>query len=105
MNRLSGLCIILPLCVMVTGWAGLRGGWESAAYIDGTAPAAPQRQRSAERPELNIPGLNLHVDIDNRLQTYDRQIFFGVPLFADPTNLHPKNNRPGKTRVFVGVTR
>ncbi|PTR16027.1 hypothetical protein C8R31_10241 [Nitrosospira sp. Nsp2] len=104
MNRLSGLCIILPLCVIVTGCAGFRGGWESAAYFDGTAPVAPQRQRSTEGPELNLPGLNLHVGIDNRLQTYDTQIFFGLPLSVDPRNLYPKNYRPGKTRVFVDVT-
>jgi hypothetical protein len=48
--------------------------------------------------------LKLHVSIDNRLQTYDTQIFFGLPLSVDPRNMYPKNHQPGKTRVFVNVT-
>jgi hypothetical protein len=57
-----------------------------------------------EGPELSLPGLKLRVSIDNRLQTYDSRIFFGLPLSADPRTVYLKNHRPGKTRVFVNVT-
>ena len=59
---------------------------------------------SRRNPELSLPGLKLHVSIDNRLQTYDTQIFFGLPLSVDPRNAYPKNHQRGKTRVFVNVT-
>ena len=94
----------MTLCTTAAGCAGFRGGWESVAYTDRIASTTPGRQHSGEGRELNLPGVKLHVSMDNRLQTYDTQIFFGLPLSVDPRNLYPKNHRPGKTRVFVNVT-
>jgi hypothetical protein len=105
MNRLLQNCVVLTLSVLVvTGCAGFRSGWESVAYTDGFASAPPQRQRSTDGPELSLPGLKLHVSIDNRLQTYDSRIFFGLPLSVDPRTIYLKNHPSGKTRVFVNVT-
>ena len=104
MNRLSRLCVILALCTTATGCAGFRGGWDSAAYLDGKAAPVRDSESPSEASELSFPGLKLHVSIDNRLQTYDTQIFFGLPLSVDPRNAYPKNHRQGKTRVFVNVT-
>jgi hypothetical protein len=104
MNRLSRLCVIVALCTTAAGCAGFRGGWESVAYTDRIASTTPQGRHSAQGPELSLPGLKLHVSIDNRLQTYDTQFFFGLPLSVDPRNVYPKNHQRGKTRVFVNVT-
>jgi hypothetical protein len=105
--------IILMACATAIGCAGFRGGWESAAYV-GDAPAAAsagseagqgkQERRGAGDAELTLPGLKLQVGIDNRLRTYDTQIFLGLPLSVDPRQVYPKNHQPGKTRVFVSVT-
>ena len=104
MNRLSRLCVILTLCTTSVGCAGFRGGWDSAAYLDGKTAPVRDSEPSSEALELSFPGLKLHLSIDNRLQTYDTQIFFGLPLSVDPRNVYPKNHQPGKTRVFVNVT-
>jgi hypothetical protein len=104
MNRLSRLCVILTLCTIAAGCAGFRGGWESVAYTRRIASTTPRSQHSGGERELNLPGVKLNVSIDNRLQTYDTQIFFGLPLSIDPRNVYPKNLHPGKTRVFVNVT-
>ncbi|HVW64622.1 MAG TPA: hypothetical protein VHB01_06365 [Nitrosospira sp.] len=96
--------IALMLCAITVGCAGFRGGWESAAYV-GDAPAAehagPESGKGAGKAELALPGLKLQVSLDNRLRTYDTQIFFGLPLSVDPRHAYPKNHRPGGTRVFV----
>jgi hypothetical protein len=56
-------------------------------------------------PELSVPGLKLHVAIDNQLRTHDTQVYlFILPLSVDPRNVYTKNVEPGKTRVFVTVT-
>lgn len=95
--------IILVACAMATGCAGFRGGWESAAYV-GDAPAAAHAEPQPGKVELALPGLKLQVSMDNRLRTYDTQVFFGLPLSVDPRHVYPKNHQPGKTRVFVNVT-
>jgi len=89
--------------------AGYRGGWESVAYLGDTPPAAladsSAQDRARNLPELRVPGLTLQVTIDNRLRTYDTQVyFFALPLSVDPRNVYPKNIQPGKTRVFVTAT-
>lgn len=82
---------------LLAGCAGYRGGWESAPYIGDAPPAEAQ--------ELALPGLKLHVELDNRLRTYDTQVYlFALPLSVDPRQVYTQNHRPGKTRVFVTVT-
>jgi hypothetical protein len=99
--------IALMSCAATIGCAGFRGGWESAAYLGdraGDAPPAPYAGSKAGEVELALPGLKLLVSMDNRLRTYDTQIFFGLPLSVDPRHVYPRNHQPGKTRVFVTVT-
>lgn len=98
---------LLLALALLSGCAGYRGGWESLAYIGHSPPAnATQIAReSAIRPPLALPGLTLEVALDNRLRTYDTQVYlFALPLGIDPRNVYDKNNDPSKTRVFVYVT-
>jgi hypothetical protein len=93
------------LFATVTGCAGFRGGWESVPYV-GDSPSSESLVRSrslpeAGRQELNLPGVKLHVSIDNQLRTYDTQIILGLPLSIDPRSVYPKNHKSGRTRVFV----
>jgi len=80
---------------ILAGCAGYRGGWESVPYVGDAPPAR----------ELALPGLKLAVQIDNRLRTYDTQVYlFVLPLSVDPREVYTQNHQPGKTRVFVSVT-
>lgn len=100
---------LLSLALLVTACAGFRGGWESAAYI-GEAPPAGLAERLAKTvprrpPELEVGGLKLRVSIDNRVRTYDTQVYlFALPLSIDPRRAYSGVQPPGTTRVFVHVT-
>lgn len=101
-----GLTLLLAV-LGLSGCAGYRGGWESFAYIGSTPPAAlpPAVQGTALRPPLELPGLKLEVALDNRLRTYDTQVYlFALPLGVDLQDRFHKNVEPGKTRLFVYVT-
>lgn len=108
MKRALGYFPLLLLAVaLLSGCAGYRGGWESFAYVGQSPPAnaAEIARESAIRPPLALPGLKLEVALDNRLRTYDTQVYlFALPLGIDPRNVYDKNNDPNKTRVFVYVT-
>jgi hypothetical protein len=99
---------LLPLCALLLGCAGFRGGWQSVAYVGDTPPAAGTEARSpselADLSVLELPGARLQVSIDNQLRTRDTQIYLGVPLSVNPRRTYPQNHVPGKTRVFVSVT-
>lgn len=91
----------------VAGCAGFRGGWESLPYVGATAPTAlPDAVRgTAVRLPLELPGLKLEVALDNRLRTYDTQVYlFALPLSVDLTNELHRSNDPKKTRLRVYVT-
>lgn len=96
------------LALAVAGCAGFRGGWQSVAYVGEVPPAvaaADEAGSATARPPLALPGLTLEVTLDNQLRTYDNQVMlFVVPMSVDPREAYPKNNVPGKTRVFVTVT-
>lgn len=100
--------LALPLVLLsLAGCAGYRGGWESFPYIGPTAPAAlPESVRgTAIRPPLELPGLKLEVSLDNRLRTYDTQVYlYALLLGVDLSNAYHRNNDPSKTRLFVYVT-
>jgi hypothetical protein len=105
LHRLRYFVILMP-CAFLLGCAGFRGGWESVAYVDeasSTASSESQASLTVDKPGLDLPGVKLQVSIDNQLRTYDTQIIFGLPLSVDPRNVYPKNQVPGKTRVFVTV--
>jgi hypothetical protein len=108
--RPSGRWSVAALLLLaVAACAGYRGGWQSVAYIGDPLTAVanePAARASSElRPILNVPGLQLQVEIDNQSRTYDAQVYlYVVPLSVDPREAYPKNNAPGKTRVFVTVT-
>jgi hypothetical protein len=97
------------LMLTVPGCAGFRGGWDSAAYI-GNIPAVPssaagRAPASADGGPLTLPGLKLAVSLDNRLRTYDVQVYLYVlPLWIDPRTVYANNIAPGTTRVYVTVT-
>lgn len=92
---------------LTAGCAGFRGGWASLPYV-GDAPPAPADAMSPydlRAHALALPGLRLQVSIDNRLRSYDTQVwFFALPVSVDPRNVHTDNHRPGTTRVFVSAT-
>lgn len=104
--RLLALWFLLSV---LAACAGFRGGWESVAYV-GDAPPAGLAETLAKAvprqpPELDLGGLKLRVSIDNRLRTYDTQVYlFALPLSVDPRRVHSGEQRSGTTRVFVHVT-
>lgn len=106
--RLFLLWALIAAGATATGCAGYRGGWESVAYIGDVPPASAGNGVSsdtARRSTLDVPGLKMTVGIDNQLRTYDTQVYlFALPLSIDPRKVYPKNNEPGKTRVYVTVT-
>lgn len=106
-SRLQTSFVVLLLLLMLGGCAGFRGGWESLPYIGSVAPTAlPESvQGTLVRPPLELPGLKLDIALDNRLRTYDTQVYlFVLPLTGDLSNTYDKNNDPRKTRLFVYVT-
>jgi len=105
-HRMRGL-VLLALLLAVASCAGYRGGWRSVAYLGDTppAPAADPIPAAPARTTLHVPGLQLDVELDNELRTYDTQVYlFALPLSVDPRKVYPKNHEPGRTRVFVTVT-
>lgn len=97
------------LLAVVAGCAGYRGGWKSVAYIGNTPPEPTADDGAASsasaRSMLRVPGLRLEIALDNQLRTYDTQVYlFALPLSVDPREVYPRNNREGKTRLFVTVT-
>jgi len=109
MYSLHRLFLVWTLVLVgAAGCAGYRGGWESVAYIGDVPPtpagdAAPSN--SARPSNLDVPGLQMTVGIDNQLRTYDTHVYlFALPLSIDPRKVYPKNHEPGKTRVYVTVT-
>lgn len=103
------LALLALGCLLVTGCAGFRGGWESVAYLGDTPPALPESpsffEETQNPPALELPGLRLQVTLDNQLRTYDTQLYlFVLPLYIDPRERYWKNHSPGKTRVFITVT-
>lgn len=106
-GRIRNLVVALLVLLTLGGCAGFRGGWESLPYIGPAAPTAlPEAlQGTSVRPPLELPGLKLDIALDNRLRTYDTQVYFFVlPLTGDLRDTFDKNNDPRKTRLFVSVT-
>lgn len=99
---------LLFACTSIASCAGYRGGWESFAYIGDTPPAAPPEARTpyeaSVRNSLAVPGLRLHVTINNQLQTHDTQLYlYVIPLPGNPGG-DSQQSEPGKTRVSIRVT-
>ena len=100
---------VLMGLLLVAGCAGFRGGVESLAYLGDSPPELPADPLPLNelrgRAALRVPGAQLQVTIDNRLRTYDTQVYlYALPLSIDPRNVYAQNNAPGKTRVFVNIT-
>ena len=81
----------------------------AAGLRHGTGCGVGQRQLNDEARSLIAPialGPDFTaVQIDNRLRTYDTQVYlFVLPLSVDPREVYTQNHQPGKTRVFVSVT-
>lgn len=102
------LLVAVPLFLLLSACAGFRGGWESVSYV-GEPPAAVPVSRtayeSANRPPIQVPGLTLKVEIDNRVRTRDTQvILFALPVSFDPREVQTSVATPGRTRVRITVT-
>jgi len=98
-----GVCLCLAAC------AGYRGGWESVPYI-GDPPRALQEYRTPfeahQRAEIELPGLNLGVGINNRTRTYDTQVYlYALPLSIDPRNVQVEAVESGKTRITLRISK
>lgn len=95
------LATLAVWATLLSGCAGFRGGVESAAYIPDTEESVDILSRKFFR----LPGLDLHVQLDNRLQRRDVQvILFVVPVMIDLKDRFIDNNRPLRTRAHVTVT-
>jgi hypothetical protein len=104
----TAIWLTLLACTLA-GCAGYRGGWESVAYIGDAPPSPIEPATSAyernQRPPLGLPGMSLHVSIDNRVRDYDTQVWlFAVPVKVDPRNVPTSVATRGKTRVRLAIT-
>jgi len=104
MRRAHQLHLGWVLMLTVSGCAGYRGGWESAAYIGSmqAAPSAAAGRAPATRDHrpLTLPGLELEVSLDNRLRTYDVQVYLYVlPLSIDPDPSTPTPRSQARPRL------
>ncbi|MFD1691049.1 hypothetical protein ACFSHR_04385 [Azotobacter chroococcum] len=70
------LALLALGCLLVTGCAGFRGGWESVAYLGDTPPALRESpsffEETQNPPALELPSLRLQVTLDNQLRTGTR---------------------------------
>lgn len=99
---------LLTLAAVSTGCAGYRGGWESVPYLGETPPVRSGSRTPYEArklSEITLPGMTLGVSINNRLRTYDTQVYlFVLPLSVDPRNVQTEHVEAGKTRINLRIS-
>lgn len=108
-HLLGRYAVVVLVSLLAASCAGYRGGWVSVAYLGDTPPSVLANSRGSIKgdnpPELSLPGLTLHVTINNQLCTYDTVVyFFALPVSVDLSNVHSRIIEPGKTRVYVTAT-
>ena len=98
---------VVACCCLVAACAGYRGGWQSLPYVGADPPRFPETtspSQAQQQAELALPGLNLGVNLNNQLRTYDTQVYlFAVPLGFDPRNVYQQEAKPGITRLTLKV--
>jgi len=109
MRRLALIAALAALAgaVSLAGCAGYRGGWASVPYTGDRAPHPtdlPESARLFDLEEVKVPGTRLRVSLNNRLRSYDYQVWFAVvPVSGDPRDAL-LGDQDGKTRVYLSVT-
>ncbi len=97
----------LALALSLAACAGYRGGWASVPYTGAVPPhptELPESVRLYTLEEVKVPGMRLRVSLNNRLRTYDYQVwFFAVPVSGDPRDVL-LGDQDGRTRVYLSVT-
>jgi len=96
--------IIVTLVFLTTSCGGLKSGYFSMPYTGVKEPTDIVAKTFHQRYELmdvELPGLKVHVDLNNEKQTSD-VIWFGVgvPMIPVPVDLQEKNISP--TRYTSG---
>lgn len=99
---------LVALAGILCGCAGFRGGWESVPYVGEMPPKTSEAMTPYETrrlSEIPLPGFTLGVSINNRLRTYDTQVYlFVLPLSIDPRNVQTQPVEPGKTRITLRIS-
>ena len=109
MRRLALIAALAALAgaVSLAGCAGYRGGWASVPYTGDRAPHPtdlPESARLFDLEEVKVPGTRLRVSLNNRLRSYDYQVWFAVvPVSGDPRDAL-LGDQDSKTRVYLSVT-
>lgn len=79
-------CVLLLLCLGLTGCAGFRAGVESIAYLGSPDELPPKPGPSFQsRHNLTWQDIQLSVELNNKLQTRDHTVM----LFVVPTTIDP----------------
>ena len=68
---------------MLSGCGGFRGGVESVPYVGGIEPQQSSTNHAWPH-EITLPGLSLHLSLNNRVRTYQ----YEVMLYIIPTYLN-----------------
>lgn len=97
----------LAVALLLAACAGYRGGWASVPYTGAVPPhptELPESVRLFTLEEVKVPGMQLRVSLNNRLRTYDYQVwFFAVPVSGDARDVL-LGDQDGRTRVYLSVT-
>ena len=106
-STLGAAVVVLAVASMLAACAGYRGGWASVPYTGEQPPhpnELPESVRMFDLEEVKVPGMRLHVSLNNRLRTYDYQVwFFAMPVSGDPRDVL-LGDQDGRTRVYLSVT-
>jgi hypothetical protein len=94
-----GFRVYVLLLFLLSGCGGFRGGIESVPYVRDLAPQQTSTSRTWQH-EITLPGLTLHLSLNNTIQTYQ----YEVMLYVIPTYLNFRDEFQHRDAESVELT-